>query len=173
MERGLKPSEESDSSDDANSGEITEFLVAPLQSKGEDAGKSKAWVDRMYREREAQETRRILYVAATRAREELHLFARPAYKVESNGDFILVDPPASLLSTAWPAFEDEVRARFEEWKLTRESSKVVTGPGAASQADIDSIAAVGEGNLFVLPRPAHQADFASPPTGGLSPPARN
>jgi ATP-dependent helicase/nuclease subunit A len=153
MERGLKPSEESDSSDDANSGEITEFLVAPLQSKGEDAGKSKAWVDRMYREREAQETRRILYVAATRAREELHLFARPAYKVESNGDFILVDPPASLLSTAWPAFEDEVRARFEEWKLTRESSKVVTGPGAASQADIESIAAVGEGNLFVVPSP--------------------
>ena len=157
MERGLKPGEESELGEDGGSGEITEFLVAPLQSKGEDAGKSKAWVDRMVRERETQETRRILYVAATRAREELHLFARPAYKVEANGDFTLAEPPASLLSTAWPALEDEIRARFEEWKLTRLPSAGAAGPQLAVDADIESIAAVGEGNLFVMPS-------AEPPT---------
>ncbi len=148
MERGLKPG------DDAEPGvpdEITEFLVAPLQSKGDDAGKSKSWVDRVYRQREAQETRRILYVAATRAREELHLFARPPYKVEANGDFSLVVPPASLLSTAWPALEGEIRARFEEWKLTLQPSAEAAGPETASQADIEFIAAVGESNLFVMP----------------------
>jgi ATP-dependent exoDNAse (exonuclease V) beta subunit len=150
MERGLKPGDGTDSSEPGASGEITEFLVAPLQSKGEDAGKSKAWVDRAHREREAQETRRILYVAATRAREELHLFARPAYKVEANGDLTLAEPSASLLSTAWPALEEEIRARFEEWKLTRVSSAE-----GASPADIESIAAVGENNLFVMP-PAEQ-----------------
>ena len=64
------------------SGEITEFLIAPFQRKGEEMSSAKAWVDRVYRERESQETRRILYVAATRAREELHLFARPACKEE-------------------------------------------------------------------------------------------
>ncbi len=74
LERGLAEPDES--------GEITEFLIAPFQRKGEDRGKAKAWVDRVYRERESQETRRILYVAATRAREELHLFARPACKEE-------------------------------------------------------------------------------------------
>jgi ATP-dependent helicase/nuclease subunit A len=157
MERGLKPQEEFETGEDGFSGEITEFLVAPLQSKGEDAGKSKAWVDRMYRERETQETRRILYVAATRAREELHLFARPAYKVESNGDFTLLDPPASLLSTAWPAFEDEIRARFEEWKLSRERSAEIERAETASQAEIESIAAVGEGDLFVVPSAAPPA----------------
>jgi ATP-dependent exoDNAse (exonuclease V) beta subunit len=148
MERGLNPGDEAES---GGSGEITEFLVAPLQSKGEDAGKSKAWVDRVYREREAQETRRILYVAATRAREELHLFARPAYKVEANGDFTLVEPPASLLSTAWPALEEEIRARFEDWKLTRQPSSEGAGPETVSQVDIESIAAAGESNLFVMP----------------------
>ena len=66
MERGLAEPEES--------GEVTEFLVAPIQSKGADRGKAKAWVDRMRRERETQEMRRLLYVAMTRAREELHLF---------------------------------------------------------------------------------------------------
>ncbi len=74
LERGLAEPDES--------GEITEFLIAPFQRKGNDRGEAKAWVDRVYRERERQETRRILYVAATRAREELHFFARPAYKEE-------------------------------------------------------------------------------------------
>jgi ATP-dependent helicase/nuclease subunit A len=151
MERGLKPGEEPEFGEQGSSGEITEFLVAPLQSKGEDAGKSKAWVDRMYRQREAQETRRILYVAATRARAELHLFVRPAYRVEANGDFTLMEPSASLLSTAWPAFAEEIRARFEEWKLTRVSSVEAGRPQAASHADIESIAAVSESDLFVMP----------------------
>ena len=82
------------------SGEITEFLIAPFQRKGEDRGKAKEWVDRVYRERESQETRRILYVASTRAREELHLFARPQCKEEADGTLNLVVSTAGLLATA-------------------------------------------------------------------------
>ena len=59
---------------------VTEFLVAPIQTKGVERGKAKEFVDRAYRERERQEMRRLLYVVATRTREELHLFARPEYK---------------------------------------------------------------------------------------------
>jgi ATP-dependent exoDNAse (exonuclease V) beta subunit len=138
LERGLAGPTES--------GEITEFLVAPLQTKGADRGKSKAWVDRVYRERESQETRRILYVAATRAREELHLFARPNYKVEADGSFALVEPTNSLLATAWPALEEQVRTRFDDWKTAKPSS-------AAGEQVIESIAASGDGNLLVMPTP--------------------
>jgi len=151
LERGLKP--EADSTLDLleSSGEITEFLVAPLPSKGEDSGKSKAWVDRVYKERESQETRRILYVAATRAREELHLFARPTYKVEANGELSLVSPSAGLLSTAWPALEEEIRAQFEIWKTTCQPS-VESSPAETAQAvEIESLAA-SAGSLFVMPR---------------------
>jgi ATP-dependent helicase/nuclease subunit A len=130
-----------------SSGEITEFLVAPLQTKGADHGKSKAWVDRVYRERESQEMRRILYVAATRAREELHLFARPNYKVEADGSFALVEPTNSLLATAWPALQEEVRAHFEGWKTVR------TSYAAAEEQVIESIAAAGDGNLFAMLTP--------------------
>ncbi len=137
LERGL------DTPDD--SGEITEFLIAPLQSKGEDRGKAKAWVDWVHRRRELQETRRILYVAATRAREELHLFARPAYKKDSSGDLSLAAPTGSLLATAWPALEEEVRARFENWKTTRAASD------DRVELEIESIAAAGESNLLVMP----------------------
>jgi ATP-dependent exoDNAse (exonuclease V) beta subunit len=152
LERGLKPEE--GSTETENSGEITEFLIAPLQPKGEDRGKSKAWVDWVYREREAQETRRILYVAATRAREELHLFARPSYKVEANGELSLANPSAGLLSTAWPAFEGEIRARFEEWKADRLAA---SSEGAE---ELISLAASAASGLFVVP--AASADSRRP-----------
>jgi ATP-dependent exoDNAse (exonuclease V) beta subunit len=135
LERGLSQPEDS--------GEITEFLIAPLQSKGADRGKAKTWVDQVYRERESQEVRRILYVAATRAREQLHLFARPAYKAGADGVLSLVEPANSLLATAWPALETEVRARFEGWKATATEAQA-EGEGLA-------IAASGEGNLLVMP----------------------
>jgi ATP-dependent exoDNAse (exonuclease V) beta subunit len=145
LERGLPPEAIPNQTDSA--GEITEFLVAPLQPKGADRGKAKEWVDRVYARRESQEDRRILYVAATRAREELHLFARPAYKVESNGELSLPEPKSCLLATAWPALEDEVRARFEEWKKS----------AGKTEAEIESIAASGDGNLLVMPTPAKPA----------------
>jgi len=152
LERGLTPEAESGFEDSNPGGEITEFLVAPLQSKGEDSGKSKAWVDRIYKDRESQETRRLLYVAATRARDELHLFARPAYKVEANGDLSLVTPSTGLLATAWPALEEEIRARFDEWKSDRPILPGAAEPQTAAQATIESIAAAaGESNLVVMP----------------------
>jgi len=137
LERGLQ---EPDAS-----GAITEFLVAPLQPKGADRGRAKAWVDRVYRERETQEMRRILYVAATRAREELHIFAKSAFKEDTNGDLSLAEPTGSLLATAWPALEAEVYQRFERWKEVQES--------ASTQVVVESIAAEGTSNLIVLPSP--------------------
>ncbi len=134
LERGIAEPDES--------GELTEFLVAPLQFKGSDRGQAKSWVDRMRRERELQETRRILYVAATRAREELHLFAQPAYK--DDGSRTLLDPRNSLLATAWPALEEEIRYRFDQWKLPIQQD--------AEPGDITTIAA-GENNVTLMPRP--------------------
>jgi ATP-dependent exoDNAse (exonuclease V) beta subunit len=139
LERGL--------AEPGESGEITEFLIAPFQRKGADRGKAKEWVDRIYRERESEEARRVLYVAATRAREELHMFARPVCK-EKDGDVTLVEPANSLLATAWPGLGDEVRGRFEEWKAARAAS------APQENQEIASIAASGESNLLVMPSPA-------------------
>jgi ATP-dependent helicase/nuclease subunit A len=138
LERGLAHPDES--------GEITEFLIAPLPTKGADRGKAKEWVDGIYRQRESQEDRRILYVAATRAREELHLFARPACKEDSSGELVLAEPTGSLLATAWPALEEEVRARFELWKGRRAAAQDEEGV-------VESIAAAGQSSLLVMPSP--------------------
>lgn len=136
LERGMAPEEDGDEAGDP--GEITEFLIAPLQPKGADRGSAKKWVDDVRRRREAQEERRIVYVAATRAREELHLFARPAYKTE-NGEPVLCEPANSLLATAWPALEEEVRSRFDLWKAAQERKDFAT-------SELESIAAAEEVN---------------------------
>ena len=133
LERGLAEANED--------GEITEFLIAPLQPKGEERGTAKAFVDRARRDRETQEMRRLLYVAATRAREELHFFARPGYKADGSGDLQLAQPAHSLLKTAWPAFEAEVFHRFEQWKQERN----------AHSTELASVAASSDSNLLTMP----------------------
>jgi ATP-dependent helicase/nuclease subunit A len=125
MERGL--------ADPEDPGEITEFLVAPIPPKGKERGRAKLWVDRARRERESQEMRRLLYVAATRAREDLHLFARPEYKFEAAGSRTLADPKESLLKTAWPAIEAEICVCFDEWNASRVEPGEVKTMAAATE----------------------------------------
>lgn len=126
LERGVADSVET------STDEITEFLVAPQQPKGADRGLAKTWVDGEQRKRERQEMRRILYVAATRAREELHLFARPAYKEKQDGRE-LAEPTGSLLATAWPALREEVQARFAAWNNNAQEAEIEAVAAAASK----------------------------------------
>ncbi len=148
LERGLPP--DAEPADPETPGEITEFLVAPLQRKGADRGKTKQWVDRVRRDRESQEARRLLYVAATRAREELHLFARPSWKIAKDGSFVLAEPRESLLLKAWPAWESEIRRSFDEWTARTAST--------AQPSTIESLAAAAD-NLLEMPasslKPTH------------------
>ncbi|MGA3334380.1 MAG: UvrD-helicase domain-containing protein [Terracidiphilus sp.] len=141
LERGLPP--ERDPSNPEVPGEITEFLVAPFQSKGADRGAAKKWVDRQRTEREKQESRRLLYVAATRARDELHFFARPSYKTAQDGSFSLTDPRDSLLATAWPAWQAEIHRQFDEW--------IACAALTAEPSIIESLAASAGGNPSVMP----------------------
>ncbi len=151
LERGLPPDSDSDSPDlDAP---ITEFLVAPFQQKGADRGEAREWVEAQRHKRELQEARRLLYVACTRARDELHLYARPSYKAAEDGSLTLVEPSESLLKTAWPAFEADVRRQFDAWRESAGSVLAAARP-AAEPAEIESIAASSDDNLFEMVSPA-------------------
>ena len=157
FERGLTEPDEHN--------EVTEFLVAPLPSKGTERGKAKAWVDRAYARREQQEMRRILYVAATRAREELHFFARPEYK-DTDGSFTLAEPTKSLLATAWPAFGNEVRAQFEQWNAHRSTaSSLIEGVVPALAARAGKLIVMPSGKPTVLRRLPSEFAFSE---GGLA-----
>jgi ATP-dependent exoDNAse (exonuclease V) beta subunit len=94
--------------------------------------------------------RRILYVVATRAREELHFFARPAYTEQKDGSLEIAKAAGTLLATAWPAIQNEVQERFGDWLAAH----------SASQSEPDTIATLAagaEGNLAVMPAPPKPA----------------
>jgi ATP-dependent helicase/nuclease subunit A len=88
--------------------EEQEFVVAPIGRNGKQGG-IYAWIGELQGRREDDEAKRLLYVAATRARNELHLLGTAVTKVNnelSPGD------RRSLLGIAWPALkEDFERAR--------------------------------------------------------------
>ena len=132
IERGLAEPDDS--------GALTEFLIAPVQTKGADRSATRLWVDRIYREREEQEMRRILYVAATRAREELHFFARPEFRDDA-GEPRVAEPWNSLLETAWPALGDQIRAGFADWYAARPASQ------QPESAILDTLAASADSEI--------------------------
>ena len=88
--------------------EEKEFVVAPIGRNGKQGG-IYAWIGELQGRREDDEAKRLLYVAATRARKELHLLGTGVTKVNnelSPGD------RRSLLGIAWPALKDDFeRAR--------------------------------------------------------------
>jgi ATP-dependent helicase/nuclease subunit A len=81
-----------------------EFIVAPIGRNGK-AGDLYDWIGRQQLRREDDEARRLLYVAATRARKELHLLG--AATVKKDGQALSAGSSQSLLGIAWPALAGE------------------------------------------------------------------
>ena len=81
------------------------LLIAPIQEAGADGDPIYAWLRRLDAAKAHFEAGRLLYVAATRARHQLHLLGEACIK-----DGVLRPPaPATLLAKLWPV----VRAGFE------------------------------------------------------------
>jgi ATP-dependent exoDNAse (exonuclease V) beta subunit len=80
-----------------------EVLVAPIGQKGQKQDKLYRWVRIQRERREAEERKRLLYVACTRASEELHLLGTAA----KSGTGVKPGSAKSLLATAWPALEPQ------------------------------------------------------------------
>ena len=80
---------------------IAPGILAPISSKGSGTKDLNTWMRSINAARESAERKRLFYVACTRAKEELHLFAAP--KTNKSGDLSI--PADSLLKAAWPAAE--------------------------------------------------------------------
>ena len=91
--------------------EEREFVVAPIGRNGEEGGIYR-WIGEQQAKRENQEARRLLYVAATRAREELHLLGTANIKKDTHE--LTAGSSRSLLGIAWPALAEEFEQAREE-----------------------------------------------------------
>ncbi len=86
-----------------------DLLLAPLEPKGGEQDPIYQFILSLKRGQEHLEMTRLLYVAATRAREKLHLFGHTTVR-EKDGERNLAEPRAeSLLGLLWPV----VRGDFE------------------------------------------------------------
>jgi len=124
-----------------------ELLAAPIDDAGDETSQLNRWVRRQKENREAEERKRLLYVACTRAREELHLFATAT--VTDTG---LTCKPGSLLRTAWPALQKYFERRYAEAAPPRPAAGVLDFPapsqGLPFGGVLDTVAAESRGSIL-------------------------
>jgi ATP-dependent exoDNAse (exonuclease V) beta subunit len=89
------------------------LVVAPVAGTGAEPNALYQWLEHLEAAKLSQERRRLLYVAATRAKRWLHLFGTCQLKARDEGGPTLVRPSASVaLGMLWPVVEHEFAARL-------------------------------------------------------------
>jgi ATP-dependent helicase/nuclease subunit A len=86
--------------DDAAHGGSANVVLAPIWQKGMESDKLSSWLNAVRSKREGAERKRVFYVAATRAQEEVHLFGSAARSKKGELKQPRFD---SLLRACWPA----------------------------------------------------------------------
>jgi len=86
--------------------EASPLVFAPIKGAGSDGDEIYELLWRFERRKDELEQDRLLYVAATRARKRLHLFAQLAR--QQNGIDIAAPDPGSLLRRIWPAVQADI-----------------------------------------------------------------
>jgi ATP-dependent helicase/nuclease subunit A len=113
-----------------------EFLVAPIGLHGEDTEPLYAWVRNQRQIRFDEERKRLLYVACTRARRELHLLGTAV----ASASGVRYENKDSLLATAWPALHADFESALREPPVAP-PARVFAFPAPGV---LEEVAAVGE-----------------------------
>jgi ATP-dependent exoDNAse (exonuclease V) beta subunit len=106
-----------------------ELLMAAMKAKGADEDPIYRFLKKMEEECEANELRRLLYVAVTRAKHELHLFASLGCPAQEFLDETKQPDKRSMLSLLWPAVVDEFA------RQAKQSAERPAQAGALDDAD--------------------------------------
>ncbi len=104
-------------------------MLAPIRRRGDVSEPLGEYLRSLAREREAAERKRLFYVASTRAREELHLFASP----ERSAGGEVAPKSGSLLSAAWSAVPVEKLTLVQE--AISPAPRVIESLAASEEAE--------------------------------------
>ncbi|MBZ0071952.1 MAG: UvrD-helicase domain-containing protein [Gammaproteobacteria bacterium] len=92
----------------------SDLLLAPISAHGEYKNPMAAYLQRLDKVKGRFEDGRLLYVAATRAKQRLHLLGHVGLQ-EKDGGLELKDPPKdSLLARLWPVVENDFQSLLAE-----------------------------------------------------------
>ena len=122
-----------------------EFLVAPIGLHGEDTEPLYKWVRKQRQIRFDEERKRLLYVACTRARRELHLLGTAV----ASATGVRAQSQDSLLATAWPALRATFESALRQAQPGAAPSRIIAFP---SSGEVREMAAVADSPRLVLRR---------------------
>jgi ATP-dependent exoDNAse (exonuclease V) beta subunit len=131
-------------------------LMAPVSPKGDGEDSLHSHIGKRRRDSLRHELRRLFYVASTRAREELHLFAQ--LKIAANGE-PRKPHPNSLLQAAWPAAQAffDVPAIEQTLAIAAEASPPRTVRRIPAAVDVTAL------YMQHAPPPLPAGDVTAPP----------
>lgn len=127
-----------------------EMLVAPIGNRGDEKHPTYAWVRRQLSLRADEELKRVLYVAATRARRSLHLLGTAT----ATKDGLKADS-RSLLGVGWPALKANFEAALPAWEEANQKERrenVVAFPAPREEDGGLAIAAGAEAEDAARPK---------------------
>jgi ATP-dependent exoDNAse (exonuclease V) beta subunit len=89
------------------------LLMAPIDARGAVRNPLYSWIRKLESRRTDNETGRLLYVAATRARERLHLLGAADTR-EKEGEFTVKAPGGTFLERLWPQVGETYEALLHQ-----------------------------------------------------------
>lgn len=87
-----------------------DLLLAPIKRAGAEDDPLSEFIRQIQEAKHREEAKRLLYVAATRARRQLHLLGAVGLKATPEGEVLWAPAGGSLLRLLWPVVKD----RFEQ-----------------------------------------------------------
>ena len=95
------------------------LIVAPIAAAGREKDPIHEYLKSLEMQKAGHETARLLYVAATRARKELHLFGTAKVAERNDGPELRRPNAHSFLARLWPVVGAEFQQSFSQWLSSR------------------------------------------------------
>jgi ATP-dependent exoDNAse (exonuclease V) beta subunit len=109
----------------------TNLLLAPIEETGAERDPIYAWIKQLAAEKAAHEDGRVLYVAATRAKQRLHLLGEARIEAENGAQTARQPDARSLLAKLWPVVSDA----YQRAAATAPIADAAAGVAAAAVPD--------------------------------------
>ena len=132
----------------------SDLLLAPVSAQGDDKNPMARYLQRLENARGCFEDGRVLYVAATRARQRLHLLGHVGVR-EREGKIALENPPRdSLLARLWPVVKED----FQYFLASQEAD--VSYKKDSAESRVCSTARTRLALDWSMPAPPEHVQFA-------------
>ncbi len=101
-----------------------DLLMAPIKQTGSEINRKYRLLSEFEKQKSFYENSRLLYVAATRARQRLHIMGHVAGKFTAKGAQMSKPVSGSLLFNLWPVIGRQFEVSFDEYVDRQEQSKI-------------------------------------------------